>query len=263
MAYPRSVLRQYWAGERPRLWRISRWMLGVALILTPFAFFLQTPRNVIALLIVAMIVVVVGRRLQAGRDMHTVLLRRWQKDTSFHVQAAWPALAHTLRLQIRTLDGRTIFAGLGTPRWEGMTLVASVSLPRGLVREELVSASDRIAQAFSALRASVHGQQISALQLHLEFVDALGQTFTAPLGGSWDGGSVTMGISPKAEVSGVCVWGRTLWLLGRRAAARHRLSGVFSWASSGRSTMARFRYGGSTERAHGARHGACAADSIC
>lgn len=62
-----------------------------------------------------------------------------------------------------------------------MTLIASVSLPQGLVREELVSASDRIAQAFSALRASVHGQQISALQLHLEFVDALGQTFTTPL----------------------------------------------------------------------------------
>lgn len=195
MAYPRSVLRQYWAGERPRLWRIGRWMLGIALILTPFAFFLQTPRNVIALLIVAMIVVVVGRRLLAGRDMHAVLLRRWQREMSLHVQAAWPALAHTLRLQIRTLDGRTIFAGLGIPRWEGMTLVASVSLPQGLVREELVSASDRIAQAFSALRASVHGQQISALQLHLEFVDALGQTFTAPLGGSWDGGSVAMGIA--------------------------------------------------------------------
>ena len=177
MTYPRSVLRQYWAGERPRLWRIGRWVLGIALILTPFAFFLQTPRNVIALLIVAMIVVVVvvvGRRLLAGRDMHAVLLRRWQREMSLHVQAAWPALAHTLCLQIRTLDGRTIFAGLGTPRWEGMTLVAFVSLPQGLVREELVSASDRIAQAFSALRASVHGQQITGLQLHLEFVDALG-----------------------------------------------------------------------------------------
>ena len=195
MVYPRSVLRQYWAGERPRLWRIGRWMLGIALILTPFAFFLQTPRNVIVLLIVAMIVVVVGRRLLAGRDMRAVLLRRWQREMSLHVQAAWPALAHTLRLQIRTLDGRTIFAGLGTPRWEGMTLVASVSLPQGLVREELVSASDRIAQAFSALRASVHGQQISALQVHLEFVDALAQTFTTPLGGSWDGGSDAMGIA--------------------------------------------------------------------
>lgn len=138
MAYPRSVLRQYWAGETPRLWRIGRWMLGIASILTPFAFFLQTPRNVIVLLIVAMIVVVVGRRLLAGRDMHAVLLRRWQREMSLHVQAAWPALAHTLRLQIRTLDGRTIFAGLGTPRWEGMTLVALVSLPQGLVREERV-----------------------------------------------------------------------------------------------------------------------------
>nr|WP_201468767.1 hypothetical protein [Microbacterium hydrocarbonoxydans] len=150
-------------------------MLGIALILAPFAFFLQTPRNVIVLLMVAMIVVAVGRRLLAGRDMHAVLLRRWQREMSLHVQAAWPALAHTLCLQIRTLDGRTIFAGLGTPRWEGMTLVASVSLPQGLVRAEHVSASDRIAQAFSALRASVHGQQISALQLHLEFVDAPGR----------------------------------------------------------------------------------------
>ncbi|WP_350350148.1 FtsK/SpoIIIE domain-containing protein [Microbacterium sp. A8/3-1] len=195
MAYPRSVLRQYWAGEMPRLWRIGRWALGITLILMPFGFSLQTPRNVIALLIVAMIVIVVGRRLLAGRDMHAVLLRRWQKQMSLHVQAAWPALAHTLRLQVRTVDGRTIFAGLGTPRWEGMTLVASVSLPQGLVREELVSASDRIAQAFSAIRASVHGQQISALQLHLEFVDALGQPFTSPLGSSWDGRSVAMGIA--------------------------------------------------------------------
>lgn len=193
MAYPRSVLRQYWAGERARLWRIGRWMLGIALILTPFAVFTQIPRNVIALVIAAMILIVVGRRVLAGRDMHAVLLRRWQREMSLHVQAAWPALAHTLRLQIRTLDGRTIFAGLGTPRWEGMTLVASVALPQGLVREELVSASDRIAQAFSAIRASVHGQQISALQLHLEFVDALGQPFTSPLGGSWDGKSVAMG----------------------------------------------------------------------
>ncbi|WP_341956439.1 hypothetical protein [Microbacterium sp. LWH13-1.2] len=150
-------------------------MLGTALILAPFAFFLQTPRNVIALLIVAMIVIVVGRRLLAGRDMHAVLLRRWQREMSLHVQAAWPALAHTLRLQIRTLDGRTIFAGLGAPRWEGMTLVAAVFLPQGLVREDLVSASDRITHAFSALRASVHGQQISALQLHIEFVDAFGR----------------------------------------------------------------------------------------
>lgn len=174
MTYPRSVLRQYWAEERPRLWRIGRWMLGIALILTPFAFFFQTPRAVIALLIVAMIVIVVGRRLLAGRDMHAVLLRRWQREMSLHVQAARPALAHTPRLQIRTLDGRTIYAGIGIPRWEGMTLIASVSLPQGLVREELVSASDRIAQAFSALRASVHGQRITGLQLHMEFVDALG-----------------------------------------------------------------------------------------
>lgn len=198
MAYPRSVLRQYWAGERPRLWRIGRWMLGIALILTPFAFFLQTPRNVIAILIVAMIIIIIvgrRRRLLAGRDMHAVLLRRWQLEMTLHVQAAWPALTHALRLQIRTLDGRTIFAGLGTPRWEGMTLVASVSLPQGLVREELVSASDRIAQAFSAIRVSVHGQQISALQLHLEFVDVLEEPFTSPLGGSWDGGSVAMGIA--------------------------------------------------------------------
>lgn len=130
MTYPRSVLRQYWAGERPRLWRIGRWMLGIALILTPFAFFFQTPRTVIALLMVAMIVIVIGRRLLAGRDMHAVLLRRWQREMSLHVQAAWPSLAHTLRLQIRTLDGRTIFAGLGIPRWERMTLVASVRLPQ-------------------------------------------------------------------------------------------------------------------------------------
>ncbi|WP_218682075.1 FtsK/SpoIIIE domain-containing protein [Microbacterium sp. BF1] len=195
MSYPRSVLREYWAGERPRLWHIGRWMLGIALVLTPFAFFAPAPRTVIALLAVAMVCIVVGRRLLAGRDMHAVLLRRWQTAMSAHIQAAWPELAHTLRLQIRTLDGLAIFAGLGAPRWEGMTLVASVALPRGLVREELVAASDRIAQAFSATRASVHGQQIGLLELHLEFVDALGQPFTAPLGGSWDGGSVAMGIA--------------------------------------------------------------------
>lgn len=81
----------------------------------------------------------------------------------------------------------TIFAGLGAPRWEGMTLVALVALPQGLVREELVSTSERIAQAFSAIRASVFGQQIGALQLHLEFVDALEQPFASPLGGSSSG----------------------------------------------------------------------------
>lgn len=90
MSYPRSVLREYWAGERPRLWRIGRWMLGIALIMTPFAFFAPAPRTVIALLAVAMVCIVVGRRLLAGRDMHAVLLRRWQSTTSAHIQAAWP-----------------------------------------------------------------------------------------------------------------------------------------------------------------------------
>lgn len=115
MSYLRSVLREYWAGERPRLWRIGRWMLGIALILTPFAFFTPAPRTIIALLAVAMVSIVIGRRLLAGRDMHAVLLRRWRSAMSAHVQAAWRELAHTLRLQIRTLDELAIFAGLGTP----------------------------------------------------------------------------------------------------------------------------------------------------
>lgn len=88
MVYPRSVLRQYWTGERPRLRRLGRWMLGIAVILGPFAFFstprvfLHTPRNVIAILIVATIVIIVGRRLLAGRDMHAVLLRRRRREKS-------------------------------------------------------------------------------------------------------------------------------------------------------------------------------------
>ena len=195
MGYPRSILRQYWAGELPRLWRITKWPIMFALVLAPLAFFVPGPRITIAALGVVMVCIVVARRLLAGRDMHAVLLRRWQSDMSLHVLSAWPALAHNLRLHVRDLDGGTISAGLGKPYWEGMTLVASVALPQGLLREELVSASDRIAQAFSALRASVHGSQNDSLELRLEFVDALDQPFTAPLGGSWDGRSVVMGIA--------------------------------------------------------------------
>lgn len=97
MSYPRSVLREYWAWERPRLWLIGRWMLGIALVLTPFAFFAPAPRTIIALLAVALVCIVVGRLLLVGRDMHAVLLRRSQSAMSAHVHAAWPELAHTLR----------------------------------------------------------------------------------------------------------------------------------------------------------------------
>ena len=53
----------------------------------------------------------------------------------------------------------------------------------------------RIAQAFNAVRVTVAGEQISALTLRVEYVDALARPFELPLGGSWDGASVLIGMS--------------------------------------------------------------------
>lgn len=194
-----QLTRQYWAGERPRIWRFARWFLIASVLLLPFAVFAQGPRHAIVWLVATLVGIVVVRRILAARDMHGLLTRRWQESVSNQLQAAWPSLAHTLHLGIRDLSGQTIIAGVGRPRWEGSTCIVPVALPQGLMREDLATSCDRIAQAFAAVRASVRGQHIGALELRLEFADALAQSFTMPLGGTWDGESVALGVAEDGQ----------------------------------------------------------------
>lgn len=200
MSHTWRIEREYWAGERPRLWRISKWFLALVLLLVPFSAAFHAASEAIGWLALALVGIVAVRRLLAARDMQGLLTRRWQKSVSKHVQIAWPSLAHTLHLGTRDLSGQTVLAGLGRPRWEKWTCVVPVSLPQGLTREDLVASCDRIAQAFTAVRASVHGQYINALDLRLDFADSLAQSFTLPLGGSWDGASVAIGIADDGAI---------------------------------------------------------------
>ena len=194
-----QLKRQYWAGERPRIWRFARWFLIAIVLLLPFALFAQGPRHAIGWLAATLVGIIVVRRILAARDMHGLLTRRWQESVSKQIQTAWPSLAHTLHLGIRALSGQTIIAGIGRPRWEGWTCIVPVTLPQGLMREDLATSCDRIGQAFAAVRASVRGQHIAALELRLDFADALAQSFTMPLGGTWDGGSVALGMAEDGQ----------------------------------------------------------------
>lgn len=185
----------YWAGEWPLLWRRGWWLLPTLLILAtmitiPFV------GQLINWVLAGTIVVIILRRILAARHFGTLLQRRWQSDVAKSIVASsWPALARNLGLEVKDLAGVPLVTGAGRPEWDGYTCVLPVSMPPGLAREDLVAATPRIAQAFNAMRVAVVGQHIGALALRIEYVDALAQPFSFPIGMAWEGNSVLMGIA--------------------------------------------------------------------
>jgi S-DNA-T family DNA segregation ATPase FtsK/SpoIIIE len=194
MTWSWRVERAYWAGEWPLLWQRGWWLLPLLLILT---FFSAAPAvgQLINWTIVGTVAIIVLRRIRAAWDFDSLLQRRWQQETAGWIVGAWPSLAVQLGLEVKDYSGRKIVTGAGNPSWDGSTCILQVSMPPGLAREDLVAATARIAQAFNAVRVTVVGEQISSLALRIEYVDALAQPFGFPLGGTWDGVSVLMGIS--------------------------------------------------------------------
>lgn len=194
MTWSWRVERAYWAGEWPLLWRRGWWLLPLLLILT---FFSAAPfvGQIINWTVIAAVSIIVLRRIRAARHFDSLLQRRWHEQTARWIVSAWPSLAVQLGLEVKDYSGRKIVTGAGNPSWDGSTCILQVSMPPGLAREDLVVATTRIAQAFNAVRVTVVGEQISSLSLRIEYVDALAQPFGFPLGGTWDGASVLMGIS--------------------------------------------------------------------
>lgn len=194
MTWPWRLERAYWAGELPMLWRRGWWLLPLLLILTAFsaAPFVGQMMNVV---IFGAVAVIVLRRVRAGRHFDSLLWRRWQEQTGRWIVASWPALARNLHLDVKDLSGIAVVTGAGQPTWDGHTCILPISMPPGLAREDLVAASGRISQAFNAVRVTVVGEQIGALALRIEYIDALTHPFSFPPGGTWDGSSVLMGIS--------------------------------------------------------------------
>ncbi len=194
MTWSWRLERAYWAGEWPLLWRRGWWLLPTLLILAmmnaiPFV------GQLIDWTLAGMIVVIVLRRILAARHFDTLLQLRWQADVAKSVVASWPTLARNLRLEVKDLSGVALVTGAGRPGWDGYTCVLPVSMPPGLAREDLVAVTPRIAQAFNAVRVTVVGQQIGALALRIEYVDALAQQFSFPLGMPWESNSVLMGVA--------------------------------------------------------------------
>ncbi|MGY1552891.1 FtsK/SpoIIIE domain-containing protein [Microbacterium sp. A588] len=194
MTWSWRIERAYWAGEWPLLWRRGWWLLPLLLVLTLFSTVTAIGLLINWLLIGAVVIVIV-RRVRATRNFDSLLQHRWQEQTTRWIVSSWPSLAVQLGLEVKDYSGRKIVTGAGNPSWDGSTCILQVSMPPGLAREDLVAATARIAQAFNAVRVTVVGEQISSLALRIEYVDALAQPFDFPLGGSWDGASVLMGIS--------------------------------------------------------------------
>ncbi|MFJ2550932.1 FtsK/SpoIIIE domain-containing protein [Microbacterium sp. NPDC087591] len=186
--------RRYWASEKRTLRIAAGWLviLGTLFIL------LHSLPGVGAAIVISMVVVVAVlliRRLRAGRDVDAYFSKRWKASVSDGILSSWTALARNLRLEVRGLDGGVIVAGLGVPVWEGWTCLVRVHLPPGLVKEDLVSASEHIAQAFGAIRVSVAGDRLDALVMRIDYTDPLAESFWFPLGAPWDGHSVLMGLA--------------------------------------------------------------------
>ncbi len=186
--------RAYWAGEWPLLWRRGWWLLPILLVLAMMSA-IPFVGQLINWILVGVAAVIVIRRVAAARHFDTLLQRRWQAGVARWITASWPQLARNLRLEVKDLSGVALVTGAGRPVWDGYTCILPVSMPPGLAREDLVAVTARIAQAFNAVRVTVAGEQISDLTLRVEYVDALAQPFELPLGGSWDGTSVLIGMS--------------------------------------------------------------------
>ena len=190
--------RAYWAGEWPRLWRVGKWLLLLVVVLM---FFYENPMvgQIVNWLALGVLAAIVLRRVLAGRDMSGVLNRRWREAKGKEILAAWPALAANLGLKVRDATGRVVVAGAGKPTWSDWTCALPVFPPPGLTREDLVQQCGRIAQAFEAKRVTVAGDRLSALVLYIEYLDALAQPFSLPIGAGWDGKSVVMGLGEGGE----------------------------------------------------------------
>lgn len=119
---------------------------------------------------------------------------KWKRDVSRDVFASWTAVAMRVGLSVpgHGTSGAVVPA-ISLPVWNGWTCAVGVSLPQGLGREHLQAQADLLAQAFAARRATVHGQQIGALVLRLEYADALERPFSLELPAAWDGRSIPMG----------------------------------------------------------------------
>lgn len=194
MTWSRSAERAYWAGEIPLVWRRGWWMV---LFVVLFAVLGSIPgcstlAGIGAAVIAAIVVV---RRVRAGRDLSGLLHQRWPRSMGAWMLSLWPGLARTLRLEVRQPNEVPLLAGAGVPVWSGWTCLIPVALPPGLAREDLVAASGRIAQAFHAVRVSVVGEQLSALGLQVDYIDGLGEPFSFPRGGTWNGSTALMGIA--------------------------------------------------------------------
>lgn len=150
-------------------------------------------------LIVIAIGIVMVRRAIASRRFATLERDRWQSQMANWMAGVWPSLAVQLGLEVRTYNGQKLVTGAGRPTWHGDTCILPVSMPAGLAREDLVAASGRIAQAFNAIRVTVTGEHLSQLALRIDYVDALTEPFSFPLGGTWDGASVLMGVTDEGE----------------------------------------------------------------
>lgn len=186
--------RRYWAAEKRSLRTAVVWLvlLGILLVLLHA---IPGVNAVLALAMVVVLTVLVIRRLRAGSNIDEYFSRRWKESVSAGILSSWTALARNLRLEVRGLDGGVVVAGINVPVWDGWTCLVQVSLPPGLVKEDLVAASGRITQAFGAVRMSVIGDRLDALVMRIDYADALAESFWFPLGAAWDERSVLMGLS--------------------------------------------------------------------
>lgn len=194
MSWSWHLERAYWTGEIPLLLRRGWWLLALIVVLAMFNAVPFVGQLINGLLVIAVAIVAL-RRIVAARHFDTLLQRRWQLQVANWIASAWPSLAVQLGLEVKTYSGQKLVAGAGRPTWQADTCILPISMPAGLAREDLVAAADRIAQAFNAVRVTVVGDQLGALALRIDYSDALAQPFRFPLGGTWDGASVLMGLS--------------------------------------------------------------------
>ncbi|MFT4213869.1 MAG: FtsK/SpoIIIE domain-containing protein [Microbacterium sp.] len=198
MTWSWRLERAYWATEIPVLVRRGWWLLVLIVVLTMFNAIPFVGQLINWLLVVAIGTVVV-RRVIASLRFATLERDRWQFQMANWITGVWPSLAVQLGLEVRTYSGQKLVTGAGRPTWHGDTCILPVSMPAGLAREDLVAASGRIAQAFNAVRVTVTGAHVGELALRIDYVDALAEPFSFPLGGTWDGASVLMGVTDGGE----------------------------------------------------------------
>ncbi|WP_170219062.1 tyrosine-type recombinase/integrase [Microbacterium lacticum] len=198
MTWSWRLERAYWATEIPVLVQRGWWLLVLIVVLTVFNAIPFIGQLINWLLVVAIGIVVV-RRAIASRRFATLERDLWQSQMANWITGVWPSLAVQLGLEVRTYSGQKLVTGAGRPTWHGDTCILPVSIPAGLAREDLVAASGRIAQAFNAVRVTVTGAHLGELALRIDYVDALAEPFSFPLGGTWDGASVLMGVKDGGE----------------------------------------------------------------